>query len=85
MSLQAIIRHAAPAAQPLDGIALDPAILDGPDPGDIIEDVREAFCLACQAPVARFESLGGELAHYDGDPLTDDIMPCEADHAPLLP
>lgn len=85
MSLQTIIRDTAPTAQPLDGTVLDPGALDGPDPDDIVENVQEVFCLACQAPVASFESLGGELAHYAGDPMTDDIMPYETNHAPFLP
>jgi hypothetical protein len=45
----------------------------------------ESFCPACQSPVAAFESWGGELMHYVGDPMTDNIMPNEIDHAPFLP
>jgi hypothetical protein len=44
----------------------------------------ESFCLACQAPVAAFTSQGGELLHYDGDPLSDSIEPYLDDHAPVL-
>lgn len=46
--------------------------------------LQETCCLACQAPVARFESWGGAYAHYDGDPLDSFIQPYEADHAPVL-
>lgn len=51
MSMQTIIRDTAPSAQPLD-----PGVLDGPDPDDVIEVVPETFCLACQAKMAPFES-----------------------------
>jgi hypothetical protein len=90
VSLQTIIPGTAPTAQSLDanvldGIVLDPNVLDSPDSDDIVEAVPETFCLACRAPVAAFESLGGELAHYADDPMTDYIMPQKSDHAPLLP
>lgn len=85
MSLQTIIRAIAPTAHPLDGIVLDPNVMDGPDPDDIVENVQEVFCLACHAPVAPFESFGGELMHYAGDPMTAGIQPFETDHAPFLP
>ncbi len=32
-----------------------------------------------------FESRGGDMAHYVGDPMSDDIVPYETDHAPFLP
>lgn len=85
MSLQIIIRDTAPAAQPLDDIVFGPGALDGPGPDDLAEDVEEVFCLACQLPVAAFESHGGDLLHYVGDPVNDNIMPIEVDHAPFLP
>jgi len=83
MSLQTIIPGATPTAQALDaavlkGAVLDANVLDGPDPDDILEVVPEIFCLACQAPVAAFESHGGDMTHYVGDPVNDNIMPCEA-------
>jgi hypothetical protein len=31
------------------------------------------------------DGWGGELMHYVGDPMTDNIMPNEIDHAPFLP
>jgi hypothetical protein len=49
-----------------------------------VENVPEVICLACQAPVAPFESLGGDLAHYAGDPMNDHIVPYETDSAPFL-
>ncbi len=49
-----------------------------------VGDVREVTCLACQAPVAAFESLGGDLARYAGDPVDDHIVPYETGHAPFL-
>jgi hypothetical protein len=48
------------------------------------EETPESFCLACQAPVAAFTSQGGDLFHYDGDPLSDNIEPYLDDHAPVL-
>jgi hypothetical protein len=80
MSLATIIRDTALTAQ-----SFDPSVLDAPDPDDYVEVVQESYCLACQAPVAAFESWGGELMHYVGDPMTDNIMPNEVDHAPFLP
>jgi hypothetical protein len=85
MSLQTIIPGTAPTAQALDAAILDGAILDGPDPDEFVELVPEIFCLACQAPVAAFESRGGDMTHYAGDPISDDITPYETDHAPFLP
>ena len=90
MSLQTIIPATAPTAQALDaavlnGTVLDVSVLDAPDPDDIVELVAEIFCLACQAPVAAFESRGGDLMHYAGDPMNDNIAPYETDHAPFLP
>lgn len=79
MSLQTIFRDTTSTAQ-----ALHASVLDRPAPRDFVEEVRESFCLACQAPVAAFTSLGGDLAHYVGDPLSDNIEPYAADHAPLL-
>ena len=89
MSLQTIIPAAAPTAQALDaaildGIVLGASVLDGPDPDEFVELVPEIFCLACQAPVAAFESRGGDLMHYVGDPMNDNIVPYETDHAPFL-
>lgn len=84
MSLQTIIRDTAPAAQPLDGIVFGPGA-GRPGPDDLAEDVEEGFCLACQLPGAAFESHGGDLLHYVGDPVNDNIMPIEVDHAPFLP
>ena len=80
MSLQTIFRDTTPTAQ-----SLDANVLDDPDPSDFTEEVRESYCLACQAPVAAFESRGGDMVHYVGDPMSDDIMPYETDHAPFLP
>ena len=80
MNLATIIRDADLLAQ-----SFDPAVLDGPGPDDRTEDVEESFCLACQVPVARFESHGGDLVHYVGDPMSDHIMPFKSDHAPFLP
>jgi hypothetical protein len=83
MSLATIIRDTDLTAQ-----SFDASVLDVPDRDDYVEVVQESFCLAClacQAPVAAFESWGGELMHYVGDPMTDNIMPNEIDHAPLLP
>ena len=74
MNLASIIRDTDPLAQSFD-----------PAPEDFAEIVEESFCLACQAPVARFESHGGALAHYAGDPMNDYIQPYQADHAPFLP
>ena len=90
MSLQTIIPGTVPTAHALDapvpdGIVLDASVLDGPDPGDMIEVVPEVFCLACQAPVAAFEIRGGDLMHYAGDPMNDNIAPYQTDHAPFLP
>jgi hypothetical protein len=90
VSLQTIIPGTTPPAQsldlnPLTGVVLDPAMLDAPDPDDIVEIVPEVFCLACQAPVAAFESHGGDMMHYTGDPMNDNVIPYEADHAPFLP
>ena len=31
-----------------------------------------------------FESRGGDLAHYVGDPVSDNIAPYQTDHAPIL-
>ncbi len=61
----------------------------GPADPDVPEEslaylLQETCCLACQVPVARFESWGGAYAHYDGDPLDCFIQPYEADHAPLV-
>jgi hypothetical protein len=80
MSVQTIFRDTTPTAQ-----SLDANVLDEPDPRGFIEEVRESYCLACQAPVAAFESRGGDMAHYVGDPMNDDVVPYEADHAPFLP
>jgi hypothetical protein len=80
MSLGIIIRDANLLAQ-----SFDPKVLDAPDPGDYAEVVQESFCLACQTPVAPFESRGGEMTHYAGDPMNDSIQPFETDHAPFLP
>jgi hypothetical protein len=80
MSLQTIFRDTTPTAQ-----SLDANVLDEPDPRDFTEEVRESYCLACQAPVAAFTSWGGDMVHYVGDPMSDDIMPYETDHAPFLP
>lgn len=80
MSLQTIFRDTTPTAQSPGG-----NVLDDPDPSDFTEEVRESYCLACQAPVAAFESRGGDMVHYVGDPMSDDIMPYETDHAPFLP
>lgn len=85
MSLETIIRDSSSPVQVLDGTVLDPNVLDGPDPDDYVEFVQELCCLACQTPVARFESHGGDLMHYTGDPMFDNIMPIETDHAPFLP
>lgn len=79
MSLTTIFRDAAPTAQ-----ALATNVLDEPDPRDYVENVREIFCLACQAPVAAFTTWGGDMVHYAGDPMTDSIAPYETDHAPIL-
>ena len=79
MSLATIIREADLLAQPFD-----PKVLDAPE-DDYVEVVRETCCLACQAPVAPFESRGGEMTHYSGDPMTDSIHPFDTDHAPFLP
>ena len=94
MSLQTIIPGAAPTAQALDAAildgtvldatVLDASVLDGPDPDEFVELVPEVFCLACQASVAAFESRGGDLMHYVGDPMNDNIVPYETDHAPFL-
>ena len=89
MSLQTIIPATAPTAQALDaailnGTVLDTSVLDGPDPDEFVELVPEIFCLACQASVAAFESRGGDLMHYVGDPMNDNIVPYETDHAPFL-
>ena len=65
--------------------SFDPSVLDGPEPDDYVGLSRESFCLACQAPVARFENRGGDLAHYAGDPTSDSITPYKSDHAPFLP
>jgi hypothetical protein len=80
MSRATIIRDTDMTAQ-----SFDASVLDAPDPDDYVEVVEESFCLACQAPVAAFETWGGELVHYVGDPMSDYIMPYEADHAPFLP
>ncbi len=85
MSLQTIIPGTAPTTQALDTVVLDDNVLDGPDPDDIVELVPEIFCLACQVPVAAFESRGGDMLHYVGDPMNDNIVPHETDHAPFLP
>ena len=85
MSVSTIIRDPAAPGQPLEGIVLDPEVLDAPDLDGCAEVVEERFCLACQVPVARFESLGGDLAHYVGDPMNDYVTPFETDHAPYLP
>ena len=90
MSLQTIIPAATPTAQALDTVVLDGVVLgddvlDGPGPDEFVENMPEVFCLACQAPVAAFESRGGELTHYSGDPMSDHILPYETDHAPFLP
>ena len=89
MSLQTIIPATAPTAQALDaaildGTVWDASVLDSPDPDEFVELVPEIFCLACQAPVAAFESRGGDLMHYVGDPMNDNIVPYETDHAPFL-
>lgn len=80
MSLQTIVHDADLIAQ-----SFDASVLDGPDPDGYVEVVRESFCLACQAPVAPFESHGGDLVHYAGDPMNDYIQPFDTDHAPFLP
>jgi hypothetical protein len=80
MSLATIIRDADLLAQ-----SFDPKVLDAPGPDDYVEVVQETFCLACQTPVARFESRGGEMTHYAGDPMNGNIQPFDADHAPFLP
>ena len=85
MSLATIIGDTAPSPQVLEGNLFSPDVLDGPDPDDIVEYVREVFCLACQTPVAAFESHGGEMMHYAGDPMNGYISPFETDHAPFLP
>ena len=90
MSLQTIIPATAPTAQALDATVLDGTVwdanvLDGPDPDEFVELVPEIFCLACQAPVAAFEIRGGDQMHYVGDPMNDNIVPYETDHAPFLP
>jgi hypothetical protein len=79
MPTQTIIRDADLIAQ-----AFAASLLDAPDPDDCVEDVEESFCLACQLPAARFESLGGDLAHYAGDPAADNIQPYRTAHAPFL-
>jgi hypothetical protein len=84
MSLATIIRDTAPSSQALEGSVFGPDVLDGPDPDEFTENVPEVLCLACQAPVAPFESLGGDLAHYIGDPMNDHIVPYETDHAPFV-
>ena len=84
MSLQTIIPGTAPTAQALDAAVRNGSVLDAPDPDDIIGLVPETFCLACQAPVAAFEIRGGDLMHYVGDPMNDNIAPYETDHAPFL-
>jgi hypothetical protein len=64
---------------------LAPADLGPDEPEESLAYLlQEAYCLACKAPVARFERLGGDYAHYDGDPLDSSIQPYEADHAPLV-
>jgi hypothetical protein len=78
MSLATIIRDTAPSPQALEGNVF------GPDPDEFVENVPEVTCLACQAPVAPFESLGGDLAHYAGDPMNDHIMLYSTDHAPFI-
>lgn len=80
MSLSIIICDAHLLAQ-----SFDPNLLDAPDPDDYVEVVQESFCLACQTPVARFESRGGQMMHYAGDPMSDSIQPLGTDHAPFLP
>jgi hypothetical protein len=84
MSLATIIGDTTPPAQALEGNVLGPDLLDAPDPDDFVEDVPEVFCRACQAPVAAFETLGGDLAHYAGDPMGDNIVPYSTDHAPFM-
>ena len=90
MSLQTIIPGTAPTAQALDATILDGtvwnvSVLDAPDPDEFVELAPEIFCLACQAPVAAFEIRGGDLMHYAGDPMNDNIAPYQTDHAPFLP
>jgi hypothetical protein len=84
MSLTTIIRDTAPSLQALEGNVFGPNVPAGPDPDEFVENVPEVICLACQAPVALFESHGGDLAHYAGDPVNDHIVPYETDHAPFL-
>jgi hypothetical protein len=48
------------------------------------EETPESYCQACHAPVAAFTSQGGDLLHYDGDPLSDNIEPYLDNHAPVL-
>jgi hypothetical protein len=79
MSLTTIFRDTTATAQ-----ALRPNVLDEPNPRDFTEEIRESLCLACRAPVAAFESQGGGLAHYVGDPVSDNIAPYQTDHAPVL-
>ena len=79
MSLTTIFRDTTATAQ-----ALRPNLLDEPKPRDFTKEIRESLCLACRAPVAPFESRGGDLAHYVGDPISDNIAPYQADHAPVL-
>jgi hypothetical protein len=73
-------------------IVIDPISFDlvlaasAPDPAEpaVTHLLQESRCLACQTPVARFTTYGGDWMHYTGDPLDSNIQPYEENHQPVI-